>query len=406
MERAANTHKPVVAHLRTPYLLLTETFIYRFLKRIRRFRPIVLAMAKQNEEVFPFQDVHLVSTPRIFRVLWQRMFRFESSVLKYAPWYPAHIRAIQQHKVDLLHAHFGTTGYFAWPLKGLLRLPLVTSFYGTDVSWVPKQPRWPIRYHRLFASGEHFTAVSELMKQQLVDLGCPEEKISVVHTGLDMEEFTYQPRRKPDEGDTIKFLVIGRFIEVKGHQYVIKAYAQVHRRFPNTELHIVGDGPLRPQIEQLINDLGITDSVRLLGSNVEVKEELGRCHVLVQASATTADGYHDGAPVTLLEAQAVGMPVIGTLHAGIPEEIVDGETGFLVPEKDVDALAAKMIALVEHPEIWNKMGQKGRRYIAQHFNINFETQKLEDIYTTLSAKLGFWAIFDYSGLQDLLQIVV
>ncbi|MBI1878352.1 MAG: glycosyltransferase [Chloroflexi bacterium] len=353
MESIANTHKPVVAHLRTPYLLLTETFIYRFLKHIHRFQPVVLTMDKQNEEIFPFRDVYLISAPRIFRAAWQRLFRFESSVLKYAPWYPGHIKAIQRYQVNLLHAHFGTTGYFAWPLKRFHRLPLVTSFYGTDVSRVPKQPRWPLRYRRLFASGD---------------------------TGIDLDDFAYQPRQKPDDGDTIKFLIIGRFIELKGHQYTIKAYAQVHHRYPNTELRILGDGPLRPEIEQLINDLEITDSVRLLGSNVEVKEELERCHLLVQASATTADGYHDGAPVTLLEAQAVGMPVIGTLHAGIPEEIVDGETGFLVPEKDVDALAAKMMFLVEHAEIWNEMGKKGRRFMEQHFNVRVETKKLEEIY--------------------------
>lgn len=380
MEGIASTQKPVVAHLRTPYLPITETFIYRFLTNINRLRPIVLTMRQENEELFPFGEVYLLRAPRIVRAIWGRVLRFESSVLKYAPWYPSHIRAIPRHNVSLLHAHFGTTGYFAWPLKRLHRLPLVTSFYGTDVSRVPRQPRWPARYRRLFADGDQFTVVSKLMKDQLENLGCPEEKITVVHTGIDLEEFAYQPRRKPDDGDAIKFLIVGRFIEVKGHEYAIKAYARVHSVYPYTELRIIGDGPLWPQIERLIADLEIGDSARLLGRNVVVSEEIKRCHVLVQASATTRDGHHDGAPVTLMEAQAAGMPVVSTLHAGIPEEVLDGESGFLVPERDVDALAAKMTFLVEHPGVWDEMGRRGRQHIEKHYNVCVETQKLEEVY--------------------------
>lgn len=377
-----DTTKPTVAHLRTPYLSYSETFIYGVLKNTRRFRPIVLAMRQENEDIFPFRDVFLQKTPHLFQVLWERVFRFESSVCKYAPWYPAHMQTIRRQQVDVLHAHFGTTGYFAWPLKRFHNLPLVTSFYGADVSRVPLQRRWPLRYNRLFSSGEQFTVVSELMKRQVADLGCPPKKITVVHTGIDLEDFVYYPRNIPSPAEPVKFLIVARFIEKKGVEYAIRAFARVHATYPDTELRIIGDGPLRPQLEALIEKLEVTSAIKLLGfqPHTVFREETERCHILLQPSITASDGDQEGAPVTLMEAQAAGMPVVATLHAAIPEEVLDNVSGFLVPEKDDEALAAKMKILVEHPEIWNKMGQKGRRHIELHYNVQTETQKLENVY--------------------------
>lgn len=382
MESAVNTQKPVVAHLRTPYLSFSETFIYGFLKNTSRFHPIVLTMRKENEKDFPFGDVHLLRAPRVVRALWERVLCFDSSVLKYAPWYPAHMRAIRRHNVSVLHAHFGTTGYFAWPLKSVHRLPLVTSFYGADVTSVPRQPRWPGRYRRLFASGEQFTVNSKLMKSRLIDLGCPAEKITIVRTGVDLKQFTSHPRQVSERGEPTKFLIVARFVEKKGIEYAIKAFARVHAKHPETELRIIGDGVLRPRIERLISDLAVGDSVDLLGFQPHAifVEETKRCHVLLQASVTARDGDQEGVPVTMVEAHAAGMPIVASRHSGNPEAMLDGESGFLVPERDVDALAAKMTFLVEHPEIWNEMGCRGRQHIERYYNVRIETRRLENVY--------------------------
>jgi colanic acid/amylovoran biosynthesis glycosyltransferase len=383
MDDALNSHKVAVAHLRTPYLLISETFVYKSLINTERFRSIVLTMRLENEETFPFRDVYLLTVPRAIRVLWERALRFDSSVLKYAPWYPAHMRAIRQHQVRLLHAHFGTTAYFAWPLKKLHHIPLVTSFYGADVSRLGRQPCWQARYRRLFACGEQFTVTSEQMKSRLVDLGCPENRITLIGTGVDLETFTYHPRQLPGPGQAVKFLLVARFVEKKGVEYAVKAFARVHAIHPHTELRVIGDGPLRLQIERLIADLAVEDSVVLLGFQPTsvVVEETRHCHIVLQPSVTARDGDQEGgAPAAMMEAQATGMPFVATLHASIAEEVLDGETGFLVPERDVEALAERMMFLVEHPELWNEMGYKARKHIEQHYSEQILSARLEKVY--------------------------
>jgi len=378
-----NGQKPVVGFLRSPFLPISETFIYRYLVSLNEFRPVVLTMAQENLDVFPFPDVHLLTIPRPVEVFWRRVLSFDSSVLKYSPWYPAHIQAIRQHQIGLLHAHFGTTGYFAWPLKRYLDMPLVTSFYGADVSRLGQLPVWQKRYHRLFSSGEHFTVTSLQMRSRLVELGCSEEKITHIGTGVNLKNFPYQPRQLPGSGEPVKFLMVGRFVEKKGIEYTLKAFASVHSIHPHTEFRLIGDGPLRPQIEGLIGELGIGDAVKLLGFQPTERfiEETKHCHIVLQPSVTASDGDQEGgAPMAMMEAQAAGMPFISTMHAGIHEEVLDGETGFLVPERDVEALTDKMNFFVEYTEVWNEMGLRARRHIEQNYSEQVQSRKLENVY--------------------------
>ena len=382
MDGTSNS-KSIVAHLRTPYLLISETFIYMSLINTERFQPIVLTMGLINEDKFPFQDVYLMTTSRIVRSLWNRVLRFDSSVLKYAPWYPAHIRAIGRHNVKLLHAHFGTTGYFAWPLKKYHRIPLVTSFYGADASRLAERQEWLTRYGRLFADGEQFTVTSAQMRNRLIDMGCPAEKITLIGTGVELDVFTYQPRQLPKAGEPVKFLMVARFIEKKGVEYAIKAFAQVHAKHPHTEFRLIGDGPLKPQIERLIADLGVENSVKLLGFQPTegFVAETKHCHIVLQPSVTASDGDQEGgAPAAMMEAQAAGLPFISTWHASVHEEVLDGETGFLVPERDVEALADRMTFFVEHPEVWNEMGHKARKHIEQNYSEEIQSRRLAEVY--------------------------
>lgn len=154
---------------------------------------------------------------------------------------------------------------------------------------------------------------------------------------------------------------------------------------PNLEYNIIGDGPLRQNLEQLIQELNATHIVKLLGQKQEqeIIEILNKSHIFVAPSITASDGNQD-APINVLkEAMAMGLPVISTYHGGIPELVEDGISGFLVPERDANALAEKLGYLIEHPEIWHEMGRAGHAYVEKHYDTNKLNDQLVEIYYEL-----------------------
>jgi colanic acid/amylovoran biosynthesis glycosyltransferase len=147
---------------------------------------------------------------------------------------------------------------------------------------------------------------------------------------------------------------------------------------------IVGDGPLRSELERLIEQLGITTRVRLAGwkNHGETIAMMEASHVLLAPSVTASDGDEEGIPNVIKEAMAMGLPVISTLHAGIPELVTDGESGFLVPERGDDVLAERIIYLYDHPDIWPRISHAARRKVETRFDIGRLSKDLVALYAT------------------------
>lgn len=224
------------------------------------------------------------------------------------------------------------------------------------------------------------------MKKKLIELGCPEDKIIVQHLGVDIKKFSFSPRKPPEDGN-ITILIAGGFREKKGIPYAIKAFTKVKESHPDIKLRILGDGPMRDQIESLITESGISDSVTLLGyqSHSVFLNEAENAHIFMLPSITAQDGDTEGgAPVAIIEAQASGLPVISSYHADIPEVVVDGTSALLAPEKDVETLAGHLEYLVEHPEVWERMGRAGRKHVEEEYDLMAQVEKLENIYNKLS----------------------
>jgi colanic acid/amylovoran biosynthesis glycosyltransferase len=202
--------------------------------------------------------------------------------------------------------------------------------------------------------------------------------------GLDIKKFSFVGR-KSNLTDGIKVLTVGRLVEKKGLVYSIKAVAKVLKTYPNLQYQIVGDGTLKRQLHALIIRLGIEDKVKLLGwmNQDEVRELYEKAHIFVLPSVTARNGDQEGQGLVLQEAEAMGLPVISTLHNGIPEGVLDGQSGFLVGERDVDALANKLQYLIEHPEIWLEMGLAGRKFVEKHYDIEKLNDRLVEIYLKL-----------------------
>jgi colanic acid/amylovoran biosynthesis glycosyltransferase len=266
---------------------------------------------------------------------------------------------------------------------GAIKGKLITSFRGYDISWYVKACGEDV-YDELFAKGDFFLANCEFFRQRAIKLGCDDKKIVVHGSGIDCSRFTYKPRYPHPDGK-IRIATTGRLVEKKGIEYGIRAVAKVANFHQNIEYNIIGDGHLKEHLQQVISQLNVADKVKLLGwkNQKEIIEILDDTHLFVAPSVTAEDGNQDAPVNTLKEAMAMGLPVIGTLHGGIPELVEDGISGFLVPERDVDAIAQKLNYFIEHPEVWEQMGRAGRVYVEEHYDINRLNDELVEIYQQL-----------------------
>lgn len=291
---------------------------------------------------------------------------------------------------DIVHCHFGPNGILGAALRraGVLTGRLVTSFHGYDLTRFVRS-RGPGVYAGLFERGDLFLPVSRQGRDALIRLGCGEDKIAVHHMGVDCRGLEFRPVRPPKDGPT-RILSVARLTEKKGLKYGIRAVAQVIRRHLDVQYDIVGDGPLRDRCARLIAELGVGERIHLLGlrDRQETVRLLGASHILLCPSVTSRDGDEEGIPVALMEAMATGLPVVASRHAGIPELVQDGVSGRLVPERDVEGLADAVLDLVEHPERWPEMGQAGRAFVEENYDLDKQNDRLIDIFRGLLCGAG------------------
>jgi colanic acid/amylovoran biosynthesis glycosyltransferase len=304
--------------------------------------------------------------------------------------------AAEDTRFDVLHAHFGPVGRSFRFARRLWHAPLVVSFHGYDFS------TWPLRegpqaYASLFQEADLITVHSDYADRKLRSLGCPPQLLRRLESGIDMDEFSFRVRHPPTDR-AIRLLTVGRLVEKKGIEFSVRAVAQLLREGYDLQYEIVGDGPLCNQLTQLTTELGASGRITFTGGtdNRSVRDRMQASDLFLLASVTAADGDTEGAPVSLLEAQACGMPVVSTRHAGIPEIVVENESGYLVPERDVEALATALRRLVNNGHLWPEMGTCGRALIEERHNLSRLNQRLVHLYE--EAASGKTA--SYSGIVD------
>jgi len=292
------------------------------------------------------------------------------------------IPLLQRPPYDIVHCHFGPNGNRGRLLRelGVLQGKLITTFHGFDLT-IHLQKQGENIYNQLFDTGDLFLPVSNRWKKRLIELGCDAKRIVVHRMGVDCRKFSFEPRQF-SKNSKVRLVSVARFVEKKGLEYGIRAVAKLAKINKNIEYTIVGDGPLNDYLQDLVEELGVTDTIHMLGPKPQhqVIQILDRAHILLAPSVTDKNGDQEGIPVILMEAMAMGLPIVSTQHSGIPELIQDSVTGFLVPERDVEALFDKLKYLVKHPEIWPEMGHHGRKYVQEHYDINKLNDRLVEIY--------------------------
>jgi colanic acid/amylovoran biosynthesis glycosyltransferase len=206
--------------------------------------------------------------------------------------------------------------------------------------------------------------ISEHWRRRLLELGCPPEKVRVFRMGVALDTFEFRPRRA--EGAPVSLLSVGRLVEKKGFEFGLRAFAGALHAHPGLRYDIAGDGPLREPLERLARELGLAERVRFHGRLLrsEVEQLRRRANILLAPSVTDGEGDQEGIPVVIMEAMASGIPVISTRHSGIPELVVDGETGLLAPERDAPALVAALDRLLAESELSERLARAARERVA------------------------------------------
>ena len=285
-------------------------------------------------------------------------------------------------KYDIINAHFGGIGIIGSNLKYVgVQGKLVTTFHGYDMSAFLSSQKKNV-YRELFKACDLCLPISEFWKNKLLQIGCKKNKIIVHHMAIDINYFKCV-RKKNNK--TFNILTVGRFVEKKGYEYSIEAIADLIKSKSNIVYTIIGDGPLRVKIEKKIEGLIKGNNIRLLGEcdNNELKKIFAETDLFLLPSVTAKNGDMEGIPVVLMEALAFGIPVISTIHSGIPELVKDFENGFLVNEKDISGIKKYINYLYMNSDKREEMGNNGREIIKKHFNVEMQNIKLEKYFIDL-----------------------
>jgi glycosyltransferase involved in cell wall biosynthesis len=355
------------------YLPFSETFIHDELRFHTRWRVEVFCRAIENRERFPHDEV---TTPG---------GELATMLYRATTYSPHFVKRLREHRV--LHAHFGTNAVNTLFYRARLKLPLVVTFHGFDLSSLVGPPRlepWLVRYRllakRVFAKADCFLCPSVEFQDIVARLSKRPDATRLHRLGVDLSRFraTGVERKR-------QVTMVGRFIEKKGHLDGIAAFARVGARH-DASLVIVGAGPLEPRYRERIAELGIADRVRLTGalSPVEIAALLAESAVVIAPSKTAADGDRESGVIVVKEASASGAPVIGTRHGGIPEIIDDGVTGYLVREGDVDAIAQRLDALLADDALRARLGLAGRAKMECEYDVRRSVDALEAVYDEVS----------------------
>lgn len=296
------------------------------------------------------------------------------------------LKAIQP---KLIHAHFGPEGCLAMPIAEKLNIPLIVTFHGYDATTKDEYARKSYYTHRnylkqrpkLQKKGDLFIAVSDFIREKLISQGYPPEKVIRHYIGINTDSF------KPDSSiirrDTVLF--VGRLVEVKGCAYLIEAMSQVQRKNPEAELVIIGDGPLRGELERMAASK--LTHYRFLGTQPHhvVREWMNRARVFSVPSVRAENGAEEGLGMVFLEAAAMGVPVASFATGGIPEAVEHGKSGYLAPERDAKQLGIYIDRLLADRTLWKEFSEYGRIRVNKKFDLDEQTRQMEDLYKMVIA---------------------
>ncbi len=372
-----------VAHIVYSYLPVTQNWIYSQLRWNRVCDHWALSLTEENPDRFPWEKRRTAFPSRtpgdrlglLMARFWIRQPErfFASSIGQIGP--------------DIIHGHFSTESWRILAHARNARIPLVTTFYGLDVDKLPRRRYWKIRNPVLFRYGALFFAEGPFMGRRLEAIGCPGEKVKIVPLGIDLD--LYRHSSIPEERSRsrrVRVLFVGLNREKKGPLDAAAVFAAALAEYPSMELHIVGVGSYRAGVERVLSKSGSLHRAVFHGALTfdAYLDVLKMCDLLLAPSCSAADGdCEGGAPVVCIEAQAAGMPVIGTRHCDIPFVVRHRITGLLSEEHDVASMARDLALLARDSDLRRTMGEKARGHAAAQHDITLQVEKVTSAYESV-----------------------
>jgi len=376
-----------VVHSLPIWLPLTATWLYNQIRYLpAEISSHIVCGTADNLDQFNIQNLYCLENVPQWRYLLDKCLRKRS-----AKRYLAYLsRVAKSCRATILHSHWGEAAWRDVPVAEELGLLHIVSFYGKDVNYYPRQhPKGFEHYRMLFGHVDLVLCEGSHMAQCIVNLGCSEQKVRVQHLGGEVDRIPFQPRVWNGK-EPLRVLLAASFREKKGIPFALEALGMLQEELLGLEITIIGDASNDPRshsekarILAVLEKYKLCDRTRLLGYQpyAVLFEEAYKHHIFVSPSLTASDGDTEGgAPVTLIEMAATGMPIVSTTHCDIPSIVIHGRTGLLAEERDLSALLDHLRWLVAHPEGWHEMVEAGRRHIETTYNVVKQSNGLGETY--------------------------
>lgn len=375
---------------RSRLLPTSETFIRQQALALRKWQPILAGEQRVPDglnlaglSIRVLRDHKRYSLPNLHHLLSKLLWRPHAAT----------VRQLAAIDASLVHVHFGTDAVDIWPSVRKLGLPMLVTLHGRDINiyrewWESghgglRRRSYPRRLLQMaLAPTVHFIAVSEAIRKRAIEYGIAADKVTVSYIGVDTERF--RPGGLPITKRTKRVLFVGRLVEKKGAAYLIQAFAKVRQAVAGAELVIIGDGPLRNELEQLAAGLGVPAQFLGSQSNDEVLRHMHLARVFCLPSVTAENGDAEGLPIVVLEALATGLQVITSARGAVDEAVLHMETGIAFQEGDVMNLSKHLITLLEGNELVSFLSEKARARVADHFALKSCIEDLQDTYDRVS----------------------
>lgn len=376
--------KPKIGIYRTVYPLCSETFISEQMRSYSQYEPVLIC----RDLIGVVDEFDVITLAKH----WRRLKKIGFTTLGMSNVFDNNAAF---KNLSLIHAHFAPDAVLALSLAQKLQVPLVTTCHGSDVmvsdSYLIKSKRltnwrYLVSREKLMQESSLFIAVSDFLRNAMIQRGYPAEKVVRHYIGIDTTRLVPHKGILPAKGGECFILSVARHTEVKGIDILLKAFARVVRLHPMLRLVQIGGGELTQQLKTLAVQLGIENSVDFLGPQPpeKVLTYIQASKALVLSSRQAQSGAEEAFGLVLIEAAACGIPCIGTNVGGISEALVNNETGFLIETENIEELAEKISVIVSDSDLANAMGKRGREMVCDMFDIKTQTKNLEALYERLS----------------------
>lgn len=385
-----------IGHIWDTYVPAQTSDAHHQLRRLGRPRSVALVRRVIDNGTEVGAGVRGLTTIPVERFLSQMLVhRVTARISQLISW-PQFLRFAEREiasaNVSLLHVHFGTTAARLGPLLDSLNMPVVVTFYGADGSAAVRSPRWRDLYSSMFRKVDLIIVLTDIVKERLIDLGCPPDLIRVYQLPAGIEEYPY--RESTPENGVVRFICAARFVEKKGHFMLLEAYEQLIAEGRDVRLTLIGYGPLKDAIIERIRQSKLAHVVSVIDTGLggdfarTYHEQLIDHDIFVLPSIAALDGDDEGGPaLTLVCAQAAGLPVITSRFPGSELSVVDGETGVFA-DADPSSLAAAMRALADNPDRWRTLGAAASKLVNHRFSAHQQMETLLELYDEAIARRG------------------